>query len=170
MYDLYKMGRFLHFENSRELFDEGWVKLVKGENEVWRPQIRFKTKPFKFCPFLSNELDNAGKIIGRCQLHPEHKPLVCAMAPVGRIVDTEKRTDEYVFVKPAPDCPGVKNSKENSLRQLLNNYKKELDHQRHFFQLLEKAKKRKLKVKDSLQLLYTFPLGNIFEPPNDASE
>jgi len=162
LYDLHKMGRFLHFTNSRKLFDEGWVKLVKRENEVWRPQIRFKTKPFKFCPFLNNEMNEEGKMTGRCQLHPKHKPLVCAMAPVGRIVDMDYKADEFVFVKPAPDCPGVRSSKENPLKQLLDTYRRELEYQWSFFELLDKAKELKLNKQDSLDMIYTFPIGEDF--------
>lgn len=162
-YDLYKMGRFLHLHNSRQLFDEGWVKLVKGEHDVWRPQILFKNKPFKYCPFLTNELNKDGKLIGRCQLHPANKPLVCAMAPVGRIVDTNKNTDEFVFIKPAPDCPGINSRRENRLEDLLETHRKELDYQWQFFELLDKVRGLKMNANDSLIMLYTFPLSKEFE-------
>ena len=161
-FDLYKMGRFLHYETSEELFDNGWAELVKNENNVWRPQIRFKIKPFKYCPFLSNELDEDSTLIGRCQLHPEHKPLVCAMAPVGRIVDMEKNTEEYVFVKPAPDCPGVHSAQQNSLNELLTSLKEELDFQRNYFELLEIAKNRLLSKEQSFERLYQFRLNKPF--------
>ena len=162
-YDLYKMGRFLHLSNSRQLFEEGWVKLVKGENDVWRPQIRFRSKPFKYCPFLTNELNEDGQLKGRCQLHPQNKPLVCAMAPVGRIVDTEKKKDEYVFIKPAPDCPGMNSRQENRLQDLLKTHRKELDYQWRFFEILQEAKELKLNAKESLSLLYTFSLSDKYE-------
>ena len=106
-FDLWKMGRFLNFSSTRQLFDKGYLELFRGEQNVFFPKIRFKTKPWKFCPFLINEMDDDGRLYGKCSMHQKHKPLICSLAPVARVVDFTEKTDEYYFVPPAPDCSGI---------------------------------------------------------------
>ena len=143
LYDLYIMAGHLSMANTKQLFDDHWLRLLKIEQNVWLPQVRFKLKPYKFCPFLISDRSECGKLIGLCSLHPENKPLVCAMAPVGRIIDFESDKDEFVYVKPAPDCPGVNIKQVNYLDDLKKNYKIELVYQKRFFNILEHIKRKK---------------------------
>ena len=157
LYDLYKMARFLKMESTRELFDQNYVSLFKhNEHNVWLPEIQFKTKPLKFCPFLINEADDKNYIQGLCSLHPEHKPLICAMAPVGRVLDFDDNSDQFVFMKPAMDCPGVDEKKENHLHEDIKTYKDELNFQKRFFRILEQLKVVDYSKKYYQENLYQF--------------
>ena len=160
-YDLYKMGRYLNFSNSGKLFKKNYVFLTKTENDMWRPQLRFKKKPFSFCPFLTHQIDNSGKIGGLCQLHPDNKPLVCATAPIGRRYDFEADAIEYIFHPPAPDCPGVQSQKQNYIGELDKNYKREFRYQEITFRILENLRDEN-NTKEKMQALFSFPLYNDF--------
>ncbi len=137
-YDLYKMAHFLKMKSTCELFDQNYVCLFKHhEHNVWLPEILFKTSPLKFCPFLINDADDKNYIQGLCSLHPEYKPVVCSMAPVGRILDFEEFTDQFAFLRPAPDCPGVEEQKENHISEDIAAFSDELNLQNRFFRILE---------------------------------
>ena len=140
LYDLYKMARFLRMKSTQDLFNQNCVQLFKHEHNVWLPEIQFKTSPLKFCPFLINDADDKNYIQGLCSLHPEHKPLICALAPVGRILDFDEGSDQFVFIKPALDCPGVDEKKENHLSEDVAAFSEELSHQKLFFRILEQLK------------------------------
>ncbi|MBN1409046.1 MAG: hypothetical protein JW956_14700 [Calditrichaceae bacterium] len=141
LYDLYKMARYLKMKSTIELFDRDYVRLFKlDEHNVWLPEIQFKTNPLKFCPFLINEVDDKKYLQGLCSLHPEYKPLICAMAPVGRILDFDNDSDQFVFMKPAPDCPGADQKKEHHLSKDIKSYDVELNFQKRFFRILEQLK------------------------------
>jgi len=106
------MGR-LGLASVRDLKDRGLVRLVResvGSGRwVWRPRIRFRVKPHRECPFLVNEVDAAGVYRGLCSLHPSHKPLVCALSPLSREVETAGNSvrESWSFVPPVEGCPGV---------------------------------------------------------------
>lgn len=155
LYDLYKLARYHQFDNTRKLFDAGIVLLVEDQNNAFLPRLRFRIKPFPFCPYLMHEPVENNKIQTYCLLHPDFKPLVCSMAPVGRIVDFEKNEDHFVFVKPAPDCPGIKSKKENSLGDIISEYQQALRYQLAFFQLLQKAREQDFKREAYLDLIYS---------------
>jgi len=162
-YDLYKIAWFCSYERTDELFNNDLVILVKGENGVWYPKISFIEKPFKFCPFLINELNDNDKLKGLCSLHLRHKPLVCALSPVGRAIDLGRETTEFVYVKPAPDCPGVNSAKENILVELIDKYEHELQYQYLFFRILKKIKSRNYNKKSVFTLLYSFSVDKPFD-------
>ncbi len=138
LYDLYKMARFHKFSETSYLFEKNWIELVESKPKFYAPQIRFKKYPTPFCPFLINELDDDGNLKGLCRLHPDHKPLICTLSPVGHIVDMHKNKITYVYVNPAPDCPGVKSTKNNSLERLRKEWAPERAYQRRFFRLAER--------------------------------
>lgn len=151
LYDLYKLARFHNYAHTGILFAVGLVILIPVEQGVFLPRIRFKHKPFRFCPFLINEAYN-----GLCSLHPDYKPLVCTMAPVGREVDFENGTDRYLFVKPAPDCPGVHSEVQNNLTDLKEMYTQELNWQKTFFHILHHLQTARWTREVFLEKLYTF--------------
>jgi Fe-S-cluster containining protein len=160
-FDLYKMGRFLDFRHSDKLFKQNYVFLTLTENEIWRPQLRFKKKPFSFCPFLMHQIDDKGKIGGLCQLHPDNKPLVCATAPIGVRYDFESDVTEYIFHPPAPDCPGIQSHKQNHITDLDKKYRKELNYQQITFRILENIRPED-NNKEKMQELFSFPLYDDF--------
>ena len=169
-YDLYKMARFLDMKSTCELFDRRYVRLFSHEQGVWAPEIQFKTGPFKFCPFLLNNLDENEQFEGLCALHEKHKPLVCTMAPIGRTIDFEDNREEYVFIDPAPDCPGIDSDKENNLMDILEKCDRELYYQRKFFRILENIKDFGLSKSYYLENLYYFNIRPDFNEILDLLE
>ncbi|MCB0282730.1 MAG: YkgJ family cysteine cluster protein [Calditrichaeota bacterium] len=170
LYDLYKMARFKNFASTRQLLIKQIITLVKGQNNVFVPMIKFKRLisrkkssdlPFTFCPFLLNSIEDDGQLKGYCQLHPRHKPLICSLAPVGRVVDLDKDSEEFVFVKPAPDCNGVESNEKVSLSATVNHYKTELDYEMRFFKILRSISERNLEKNEIIENIYSF---NVEEP------
>jgi Fe-S-cluster containining protein len=174
LYDLYNMALYKGFKNTGQLFDAEIVHLVKAQNNVWTPQIKFKSikktsgqklfskQDLVFCPFLINELDDQNHLKGLCSLHPHKKPLICTMAPVGRILDLKEGKEDFVFVKPAPDCPGVESQKTNRLADLQNDLADELAYEKRFYKLLESLDKTASKS-FYLKRIYSFPTILPFE-------
>lgn len=158
LYDLYKLAQFHKYSNTGLLFSAGLLILVPVDRGVFLPRIRFKHKPFRFCPFLINEANR-----GLCSLHPDHKPLVCSLAPVGREVDFIAGTDRYYYVKPAPDCPGVNSDTQNVLGDIQQIYSRELDWQKAFFFILHHLQDSRWKREEFLENLYTLPTDIPFE-------
>jgi hypothetical protein len=68
-------------------------------------------KPRRQCPFLVNDIDHEGTYRGLCSLHPDAKPLVCALSPLAREVDADFNSgtvaETWSFVPPVSHCPGV---------------------------------------------------------------
>ncbi len=138
LFDLYKMGRFLRLSNSGMLFKKNLVVLLKEQDRpVWRPMIRFKQFPFRFCPFLSNEILEDGTLRGWCQLHLKHKPLVCLLAPVGCRYDAQNKKTDFLLVPPTEHCPGMNGSQYHALHTVIEPVKEEIEWQNQFFDLLE---------------------------------
>jgi|GEM_PF-1596805 len=163
VYDLYKIARFLKLKNSRELFDNGLIRLVQIQNRCWTPQIVFRTSPFKFCPWLINDLGDDDVLRGFCSLHPEHKPLICKMAPAGRVVDFDNNQISYMMTAPTENCPGMDSTFENRLSVLKTELKKELDFEYRFYQILDKLEDKD--ISQSLMQLeyYCFDVNLEFE-------
>lgn len=137
LYDLYKLALRFDMDNTSELFSKGLIRLVKVQNDVWTPQIIFKKEPFVFCPWLINDLGEDDVLRGFCSLHPHDKPLICKMAPAGRIVDFPSGDVEYVLTTPTENCPGMQLKNSHSLEELKKTLKVELDYEYRFYRLLE---------------------------------
>ena len=164
LYDLYKLARHIKLPNTQLLFERKILVLkLDEENHVFRPQIRFKTKPLKFCPFLINEWTENNQIKGWCQLHPHAKPLVCALSPVGIRLDSRQDQLEFLLVPPTSNCPGLKEPVIQSLEKYLQPYKREIEWQTDFFKILEICKSKNWTAEDFKQELYTFPVLEPFE-------
>lgn len=92
---------------------EGLVAMVReflGDRALWRPRMRFRTKPLRQCPFLINDVDDRGVYRGLCSLHPHDKPLVCALSPLSREVEAQEDlvvSERWSFVPPVEGCPGM---------------------------------------------------------------
>ncbi len=154
--DLMRMALFLGYGHTSELFRQNVVLLDEGENGAWRPRILFKSyKKLRFCPFLENHLDDRGRITGLCRLHPKYKPLICRLAPLGRVWDAETGSEQWLFVKPAPDCPGVNSSRLNSLRETLQQYGSEIEEETAFLKKLQHLLEMKSEP-EAYQELYYF--------------
>ncbi len=162
-HDLYKMAVFAGLRCTDDLFEKNLVELVPGQHGMPVPTIRFRKVHTGFCPFLSNELTAEGDLIGTCMLHPDHKPLVCAMAPVAREVDLKSATEVYRLADPVLDCPGMSGRKENFLTDLKKHYNLELDFQERYFRLLEMLKHTDLNTGVLTGMLYFFPVQLSFE-------
>lgn len=165
LYDLYRLARFNKFRDTRQLFDSGIIVLVKTERNVFIPRIRFKVKPFQFCPYLINQPEK-----GLCSLHPNYKPLICSLAPVGHVVDFENNEQGFLFVKPAPDCPGVDSPYSNLLEDVIKKYEVELDYQKRFFALLNKIQNHNWKRDKFINDLYSLTTEQGFEEQLYAME
>lgn len=158
-YDLYKMGRFLKMNHSRELFEDQVVKWAPGQNNLLLPKINFKTEPFPFCPFLINDYQEVLGLRGLCSLHPEQKPLVCHLAPLTHMIDLETGEDSFGFIPPHPDCPGCTRGeiiRENLIRETL---KRELAYEMSYYRILsERADAHPEKIEE----LFFFDLNRPF--------
>ncbi len=156
--DLYKMARFMEYDSTDMLFSTRLVKLIRTEQGVWLPRIEFKRKPFRFCPFLINE-----ETRGSCRLHPEHKPLICSMAPVSRVIDFKHNTETWHLVPPVDDCPGMLSDKPNSLAQFKRDYEAELLWQKRFFSILDQVQHKHWSQETFRRRLYLFNTDRSFE-------
>ena len=112
--DLALLSRRLGVSRPSELKAAGVVALVREDvsgRPVWRPRLRFRTRPRRQCPFLVNDVGEDGAYRGLCSLHPDAKPLVCALSPLAREVETRTDSDAvsetWSFVPPVSSCPGV---------------------------------------------------------------
>lgn len=112
--DLRLLGEKLGLASVKDLRTRGLVSLVReplgADRFVWRPRIRFRNKPFRQCPFLVNDVDEAGVYRGLCSLHPDFKPLICTLAPWSRDVEDPGSgpvTETWSVVAPVEGCPGM---------------------------------------------------------------
>lgn len=112
--DLKLLVARLGLSSVLELRTRGLVSMVRepiGDGVlVWRPRIRFRTKPIHQCPFLVNDIDESGAYHGLCSLHPDFKPLVCTLSPLARTVEDsggDSMSETWSFVPPVEHCPGV---------------------------------------------------------------
>ena len=154
--DIYRMGRFLNLEHSSELFMRQLLLLDEGQNELKLPRILFKEVPIRFCPFLINDFDEDRGLRGLCSLHPDHKPLVCRLAPLSRHLDLETCEDRLEFILPHPDCPGGESDvvlDPEHERKLLA---EDLDYEARYYRLLSDHE-------DDPAFLWNFPLDRGFD-------
>jgi len=119
--DLALICRHLGLSQATELRAAGLIEYAPHDAGFERARIRFRTRPFKACPFLQNELSEqvAGTgqslpggwfLIGRCSLHPVAKPLVCHLAPWARLVTNTGNGsfhETWSVQAPSEACPGM---------------------------------------------------------------
>ena len=114
--DLFLIAEFKNLKNTKQLFDESYVIIDKSRNNAPLPRLRFSKGPAGSCPFLENRLieeDGASLLLkGMCELHPDHKPLVCLLAPFYREVNLQKNEENWGWKTPLPGCPGCSSESE----------------------------------------------------------
>jgi Fe-S-cluster containining protein len=156
-YDLWKMAVFYGYKTTEQLFRNNLVIYRKGQHDMVMPYIRFKKKPFRFCPFLINECDDTLRLKrGLCALHPNHKPLVCSMAPVGREIDVETGIISYLLTPPAQECPGMQISHNQYIDHLRVAFAEELDYEERYFRILHHISQLPEKAWSEIDELYFF--------------
>lgn len=158
LYDLYRLAEYLGFADTGLLFRKGIVALVPGPHTSFIPILRFKVKPLRVCPFLEHT-----PTTGLCRLHPDHKPLVCSMAPLAREYSPENGKEDWFFVKPAPDCPGVNENKVQHLEDFKKNYQLQLACQSRYFNLMEQLVQKAVPEQVYRDQLYSFKTDQPFE-------
>jgi hypothetical protein len=137
-HDLWKMAVYCGYNTTEQLFKDKLIICEKGQHDILMPYIRFKKKPFSFCPFLINKCDDTLQLErGLCALHPRYKPLVCSMAPLGREIDFETGTISYLFIPPAQGCPGLKSHHSKHLKNVTATLAEELDYEERYFRILQ---------------------------------
>jgi len=137
LWDLQRMAIYLKMPHTGALFDGGWVKLVTGEAGGYRPVIQFKQGFIRFCPFLENHLSDTGILRGYCRLHPDLKPLVCKLAPLGRQLDRDG-SEQWYFTEPIQGCPGCQSSTQCSVSDERQRVSQELHLESLFFRVLQR--------------------------------
>lgn len=133
------MAKHLGLSNTRDLFLQGLVEARQGENGYWRPMIRFRNRPIKMCPFLQNNLTEDKVLQGLCGLHPNSKPLICCLAPLGRVIDLAISIEQWEVYEPSPGCPGMNQGPERSLKNDIAILRSRLDKELEFFSMIEQA-------------------------------
>ena len=107
--DLILIARFLGLNSTRLLFERSIVIIDDERDGAPRPRLRFGSGRTGCCPFLENRLDETDEgfnLKGLCRLHPDHKPLVCILAPLFRTVELPEGAETWGFKQPLPGCPG----------------------------------------------------------------
>ena len=136
LHDLWKMAKYLNLPTTGELFEQDWVGEQRLDRGGFRPYIRFKEKPMRFCPFLENRLEDDGELLGYCRLHPDRKPLVCSLAPLGRELELPN-LETWFFTEPIEGCPGCDASKCCTPSQTIEPLREELELERLYFLVME---------------------------------
>ena len=136
-HDLILMAQNRQLKNTKELFETGICEVRCTETGYWRPYIRFKTKPIRMCPFLENEVLENGQVRGLCQLHPIAKPLICHLAPLGRIIDLSNGNESWQLNEPSPGCPGMNQGAARTLHSDIRVFQQRLKEEAQFFLFLE---------------------------------
>lgn len=109
--DLWRIARFLGVAETAELAVMGLIREEPIEGGGLWYCMRFKQGWLKCCPFLDNRLEDDARLLGLCRLHPDWKPLVCLLAPMGREWDEKSGESVWFFQEPIEGCPGVDDGK-----------------------------------------------------------
>lgn len=137
IYDLYKMGKHLKLNSTKELFDKKILCFKTGQNSIFIPEIVFKTSPYKFCPFLINDLNEDMVLKGYCSLHPFIKPLVCILAPISKLYKTVDKSINYSSTIPTENCSGEFYGNDVPIEDLLKPVKDEIIYENQFYDILD---------------------------------
>ena len=79
------------------------------------------------------------------------------------MVDFENGEQTFLFVKPAPDCPGVESPQINFLKDIIDKNEVELDYQKRFFAMLNKIQNLNWDRNQFINDLYSFTTEQGFE-------
>jgi hypothetical protein len=154
------MAAYCGYKTTEQLFRDKLVIYRKGQHDSVMPYIRFKKKPFRFCPFLINECDDTLQLNkGLCALHSQYKPLVCSMSPVGREIDVETGIISYLLTPPAQECPGMQSSHNQNINHLRATLAEELDYEERYFRILHHISQLPERAWSEIDELYFFSTG-----------
>ncbi len=162
VYDLYKIARRLKLPSTGDLFKKKLVELQQVQNNCWTPQLVFKTSPFVFCPWLINDMGDDDVLRGFCSLHSHDKPLICKMAPAGRVVDFDNGRVSYMLTPPTENCPGMEIQNVNKLSDLKKVLHMELQFEYRFYGILEILEKKQISKELMLDEFYSFSTNRDF--------
>jgi len=106
--DMERLAFHLGLEGPDELKERRIIVFDAGEHGILRPRLLFPPGPAgASCRFLINDLDESGRLWGRCSLHgKEAKPLVCRLAPLSREIDLDDGREKWIEIPPVIGCPG----------------------------------------------------------------
>lgn len=106
--DLERLAHHLALAGTEDLIEKRIIVLDAGEHGILRPRLRFPPGPAgPSCSFLINDLDEEGRLWGKCSLHEtEAKPLVCRLAPLSREIDLADGSESWIEIAPVVGCPG----------------------------------------------------------------
>ena len=147
--DLHRMVQFLNLETTGALFQNGIVRKMKLAQGGFRPAIQFKKAGILFCPFLENRLTDENKLKGICTMHAFGKPLVCALAPLGReieiISDTEGEliNEVWFFTEPIRGCEGCLQQLEHYTADWISVFADQLRLETQYFGIMNGMQQRR---------------------------
>ncbi|MCW8965688.1 MAG: hypothetical protein OQK82_03240 [Candidatus Pacearchaeota archaeon] len=163
LYDMYKLCTYLKLDHTRDLFERGLLRPAIAENGGWIPRLQFRKKPLQFCPFVINDMDDDFHLKCYCRLHPNLKPLICKLAPVGRIIDCNTEEINYVSIPPVKTCPGMKSNHLRIIEDLEKDLQDELDYDFRFYMILDTIINTTEWTREITEELYYFPVNESFE-------
>jgi Fe-S-cluster containining protein len=143
--DMQRLASHLGLAGPEELESRKIIVVEPGEHGIPRPRLFFSRGPAgAACRFLINDLDEEGRLWGRCSLHgKEAKPLVCRLAPLAREVDLKDGSEGWMEVPPVTGCPGwgpdspPPEGRRISPPELNPGIRKDLDREKEFFRKLD---------------------------------
>ncbi|MBN1700211.1 MAG: hypothetical protein JW881_22055 [Spirochaetales bacterium] len=151
------MAVFCGYTSTARLFEKRLVIREAGQHDMPMAYIRFKKRPFLFCPFLRNDYDECLKTVtGYCLLHPSHKPLVCSMAPAGREMDFETESVTYLITPASDECPVILNHADEYIRTVKTLFNEELGYELRYFRIMERLRFLREEGKRAAMRLYLF--------------
>jgi hypothetical protein len=136
------------------------VEIKEGQNKVLLPKLRFKTSPYKFCPFLINDLDENNMLKSYCSLHPYAKPLVCILAPISREYDTATGKTRYFNTRLTEACPITFDIDDTEDQVFIAPVSEEIKYEEMFFRALDRIIKNG--IADYSDELYYFPASRSY--------
>ena len=118
--------------------------------------------------FLENRLTDKGKLLGLCQLHPDFKPLVCSLAPLGREVSFKDGMwnmlqENWNFVEPIEGCPGCRVEEKTSIRSSIQSLGSELEQETQYYEILERLQKNEAGIRAYEELHYSLTANQSME-------
>ena len=145
--DLKRLARHLNLSDSDELIDRRIIVVEAAEYGIRRPRLRFPPTPVgAACRFLINDLDENGRLRGKCVLHgTQAKPLICRLAPLSRELDLNDGSEEWIEIPPVIGCPGWDSDppppegRAVSPPELETQVRTDLDGETEYFRLLSKS-------------------------------
>ncbi len=157
--DVLILASHMKFKHTTELWENNYLITEEGQNKALLPRMKFAGLSPGFCPFIINNWNEETSCLkGICSLHRKAKPLICRLAPVAREVDLDDETEEYFIQIPVTGCPGDGSNINNRVEEYLAPFRKELDWEKRWFELLKRGLDSDIPRDELLKLFFHFPL------------